>query len=68
MNYDTLEREVLDYGRQMSRRSEHRRVLGSVAPGQRTFAARPTRAVRAQLAVALRTFADHLDTSSAQVS
>jgi hypothetical protein len=68
MNYDSLEREVLDYGHQMSRRSEHRRVLRLASPVHGTFPARPARVVRAQLAEALRSFADRLDTGSARVT
>jgi hypothetical protein len=68
MNYDILERKVLDYGHQMAYRSEQRRVHRPAASGHRVLAARPARAVRLQLAVALRSFADHLDTGSARVS
>jgi hypothetical protein len=68
MNYDILERDVLGYQDRMTCQSEHRRALRSVTPGPRALAARPARAVRSQLAVALRSFADRLDTGSARTA
>ena len=65
MNYDAFEREVLGYGERMSSRTERRRVFYPTAPGPAVSAARP---VRFQLAVALRSLADHLDTGAAHLA
>jgi len=68
MNYDAFERTVLGYGQRMSCRSERRRLLHPASPGRKVSAARPGRPVRFQLAVALRSLADHLDTGSAHLA
>lgn len=65
MNYDAFEREILGYGERISSRAERRRVFNPPVAGPSSRAARP---VRFQLAVALRSLADHLETGAAHLA
>jgi len=63
MNYDAFERDVLGYGAWIGCRAERRRLLRRSAPAQVETGGQP---VRFQLAGALRSLADRLDTNAAQ--
>ena len=63
MNYDAFERDVLGYGQRIGCRAERRRLLHVTAQSPAATGGQP---VRFQLAGALRSLADRLDTSSAQ--
>ena len=65
MNYDAFEREILGYGERINSRTERRRLFHRSGRGAAASAARP---VRFQVAVALRSLADRLDTGFANLA